>query len=731
MVRLAMLAAVAIAGLAALRTMVVIFPALRFDVDPLFTDAAVAGIGPAHTLTLDACTLLLSAFVLAVCARRARWADATACGLALLPAAVISLHGTSSPFGADDLWRGSGWLAAMVGAVALWCAARTLPRGPALRAALLAVLLCAAGPLVVRAGMQLVVEHSADVAWYTANKASLLASRGWAPDSAQALQYERRLMQLEATGWFGLSNILSSLLGAMAVALCGLALASWRTLERGTAVLLLAVGVAGAAVVGINGSKGALVALGLGAGVALLASRSERSARVLQAAGVAAVALAVLAVVARGMMGEALGERSLLFRWQYLQGAVGTWLDAPLTGAGPAGFAQVFLQFRPEHAPEEVQSAHSMWADWLAALGVAGLAWTGLVLAWVWQAGRATLASRNERAAPATLGRNFMGAALAAALAACALASVADLHALDGVGLVARAVGAGLAVALVVALVQALETPSRAAAAALFGAALLLAVHAQIEMTLWNPGSVGWILAMLALAGAVPASSEPPRGAPACMALAVLGVLACAANAALMGALPAAQLEGVLQRAAALVVQGKGSPQSRMDAARLLADAPGVPPPWRDRPLLLAAALQQWASALAAMPTNAPELKADVPAALAAVAAIVDRSRTEPVCGAAQVVALQALRGDAAPEVRNDAATALRTFAALQLSMNPRDTQAWLNLAQGSAAMGLMPEAQRAYQRALQADDTFVLDPMRQLPAAQRTDIEARASRPR
>jgi len=164
------------------------------------------------------------------------------------------------------------------------------------------------------------------------------------------------------------------------------------------------------------------------------------------------VVLAVVAIVVRGQMGEQWGERSLLFRWHYTLGAWAVWLQQPWLGAGPAGFAEAYLAARPDRAPEEVLSAHSMWLDWLATLGVAALAWSALALAWVWQGCR-----RAERvgtsAEPASLGRRFVVVALGTVLVMTLASMLAELHMLDSVGLVARPVGLALGLALAVAAV--------------------------------------------------------------------------------------------------------------------------------------------------------------------------------------------------------------------------------------------------------------------------------------
>ncbi|NBX40780.1 MAG: hypothetical protein EBR15_05065, partial [Gammaproteobacteria bacterium] len=82
------------------------------------------------------------------------------------------------------------------------------------RAVVAAILLAAAVPIVARGLIQVWIEHPQMVAEFRAHKQEILAARGWAEGSPQALTYERRLVQPEATAWFGLSNVASSALAA-------------------------------------------------------------------------------------------------------------------------------------------------------------------------------------------------------------------------------------------------------------------------------------------------------------------------------------------------------------------------------------------------------------------------------------------------------------------------------------------------------------------------------------
>jgi hypothetical protein len=772
--RAALVAALAIAGIALLRTLVQIVPTVWFDVDPA-VDPSPAGWGPPHTLALDALVLALAGLVYAVAAPRAtRW-DALVALAALLPGGVVAWHGAHL---ADDAWRGTGWTAALVSASALWTAVRALPRGGALRSALLAVLLAGAGPLAVRCGMQLGVEHAATVAHYEADRAAVLAANGWSAGSPQALLFERRLLQWEATGWFGLSNVVSSLLVAMALALGGMAWGGWRGLERGTSLLLVAVALGCAAVVAINGSKGALGAAVLGAGVAggawMAVRRSPRPSwpAILTVSAVAGVLVIVLL---RGWAGEALGERSLLFRWQYMQGAFRAWWETPWTGAGPAGFAETYLRTRPDRAPEEVVSAHSMWVDWFAALGVVAACWVGLVAGWLWGAGRVVREAlvRAEGAeiahAPPEVGRRFLVAAMVVVCGASVAGAAVEAHALDAPGLAARAVGIALALGLTVAVVQALEEPSRGSALGILAGAVALGAHAQIEMTLWSAGSAAWVLAFMSLAAADPRGALPlgagrssriparpsrdgvsvaastagsrPAGPGASALLAGVALVAVTASGAVLvwAAVPAATETHRMGRAAAPLVElaqghaGAASPvaaprELRVRAAELLALGEGLFPPWSDRPLRLVASLEQWTIALAESAADAPDFPELAARALGEAEAAVRRAPAESVLGAAQRVALEAARTRDEPLAR-EALESARRWATAQLERSPRSVGAWLRLARVRDALGDAAGAREAYRRALVVDDSYALDPLRQMSAADRQAVQRAADR--
>mgnify|MGYP001254032710 CR=1 FL=1 len=443
--------------------------------------------------------------------------------LGVLGAVGVLLHGRG-PSGLEDLVHAAPWIAG----VAAWIGATQLCRDAAFRRLILALLVSFVTALLAKGLLQILVEHPATIADYKTNRDAILASRGWTPGSPNALAYERRLSQPEASGWFALSNVYASFAAAAFAGLAAAVAATWRGPQR----TLLAAGLgslaAGAALV-LSASKGGLGAalLGLAATglLALLARRApELVTRASRWAGPLVIAAVLALVAARGVVGESLGERSLLFRAFYAVGSLRIWADHPITGVGPAGFQDAYASAKPPISPETVVSPHSVLLDWTATLGLFGLAWAALLFTAARRTGAvappATDAVRTRGdlrflvlvAAIATIG----GAAAERALATPE-ASVARL-----VGLVGWI---GLALGVHRALL-------RGAAVAWAGTAsgLVLLAHAQIEVTpVWTNAAALfglWVGAASACDGLTPASPRPApnwrRVAPVACSLGLL-----------------------------------------------------------------------------------------------------------------------------------------------------------------------------------------------------------------
>jgi hypothetical protein len=489
-------------------TLVSVHPGWEFD--PLVMPSTTSGLTPAASMLADACTLLgaaLAFFAFGV----SRWV----LGLALLGAVPILYHGFLAgeiPGAAGprlhDQRLGLAWLSAVLGAAGL----RALAAEARWRAAAIGMLLGLLALLALRAAVQVLVDHPATVAQFTSDRAEILAAQGWAEGSPQARAYERRLLQNDASAWFGLSNVLAGLAAAGTLASAGLLAAAWRrsagTVRFGLGALL----VASLTTLVAAQSKGGYGSLLLGAGAGLVVWRWPRWGG---AVAVGCLALTLSGIVARGMIGERLAELSILFRWYYVTAAAEIGARFPLLGVGPDGFRDAFLLVKNPLCPEEVASPHSALLDWWACLGLAGLTWGALLVGATWRAGAAAgdipkNASLTEHSNQPL--RPVLRLVVAIVAIATLLAMLIDGPAGGITAALSRVAGVGLWALCAAAVTAALlTTPGRWSALGLSAGAIALAAHAQIEVTLSWPQSAGPVLALIALAGA----GTPPRPSPA------------------------------------------------------------------------------------------------------------------------------------------------------------------------------------------------------------------------
>lgn len=491
-----------ILGVAAIRALVLIEPSVWFaDVDPASDAMPLLALGATGSHILDLLLVLASALALVGEWRDSRGIHGWLVLCALLPAPVVLLHG--GLLGAGNAFRGDTWLAAMCAFAAL----AHLARERSMREIALAVLSALMVMLAVRGAVQVLVEHPATVALYNETRAAFLAERGWLADSSAALTYERRLMQPEASGWFGLSNPYSTMMGVGALVLAGLAVLARRGQQSGNTLLLALAAAACGALLVVNGGKGAIAATFLGAGVLVALVRAHRPIH--GAWVVALCALALVAVLARGAIGTAISEKSLLFRSYYLDTA---WTllrdrDFRLIGTGPDQVQQFFAAAKPPQCPEDVKSLHSVFADWIVTLGVSGVAWIAAIL--VGFSGR--IAAEADAAQDAGTPRAAMWIALAAGSIATVLQASVESPTVDVFWIITRAIGLGAFVVLAAVAAQACAVLSaRGLAVLAFAAAVIVLVHAQIETVAWMPGSC--VLALvLAGVGSTLQGGSPER----------------------------------------------------------------------------------------------------------------------------------------------------------------------------------------------------------------------------
>lgn len=368
-----------------------------WDQDPLTVYDPPTGFGPTGSFALDG-VMMLGAAMLAlrhVTKPTARWGITVALGLLATVCCGLFFRDVSTdPNAMHNARIATTWISSVIAALTLAAACRHTQ----IRRIALACTLGFIALLAIRAGVQVFVDHPIVVADFKARREEIFASRGWTPDSTMARTYERRLLQPDASAWFGLSNVLASFAAASAVAFSGLLLISRNTIRKllnterlldtnrvptlgawlGLFVSLFALY--------CTQSKGGLfvVASGLAALALLLAiswwlARRENAAaqsfppRIIAIGiGLGCIALPIALIALRGLLGPEFGDRSLLFRWYYLTGATRIFADNPFTGVGAEGFQQTFMRAKPPLCPEDVTSPHSILFDYFASLGLLG-----------------------------------------------------------------------------------------------------------------------------------------------------------------------------------------------------------------------------------------------------------------------------------------------------------------------------------------------------------------------
>lgn len=542
------------------RAMSLLSPLPGWDIDPLVFGSlpgrGLGGVGPPESIVID-CAALLGAAMVALGARaqrRAVWPDGVLALLVVVGAASVLWHARfgGPNFGPSigDHRTGIAWLSAVCAGAALFMARRDAE----LRRAVAAIVLGFVFILAVKGAQQLFIEHPHTVASYRADPARYLAGQGFSPDSPMARAFERRLLQAEATGWFGLANVYATFAAGFSVALCVLAVGAFRR-GAGLALYWRWIAVASAAIalamLAAANAKGGVMAAGAGAGalaMALLAARvcsapkrgeeggqewgAGRAWCIGSAVGALAVFGPIALVAVRGMIGERIGELSLLFRWFYMQGAARIFAAHPF-GVGPDGFQQAYLLAKPPISPEEVASPHSILFDWSATLGVAGVAWCMLLALAASAAGRslfehARFPATTQR--PAMTERNSLRLVLLVPAVAVLVAAWFERGATTPDAAVLRLLGLALWCAAAVGAYRVLANASLAGLA-LGACALAVIAHIQIDVAASWTQSVGLVAVLVALAASANEGTEQAETA-ACRPVGAIGLIVLAIVAA-------------------------------------------------------------------------------------------------------------------------------------------------------------------------------------------------------
>lgn len=457
--------------------------------DPLSRFAPLVGIGPAISGVLDCVTLACAAIAMFASSRRGvgvAWVYVVLWSIGAL--AACAHVGVGASLTIQHALIGLPWVAALAAGLAV----HVLSHDARNRRMVLAVFAGLAAILTCKAAVQVYVEHPALLEAFKHDRLAIFAENGWSPDSSMARAYERRLSHAEATGWIGLANPFATFAAiAATIGFSGMLFPLQRSLrERAPWVGLFAAGVFATY---LAGAKGGLASLALGVFLLFVARCIPRLKKAGPVIGIAVPFVVLSAVVARGIIGERIGELSILFRSMYAQAALKIFAQNPIGGVGPAGFKDAYLLAKNPLNPEEVSSPHSVFLDYIATLGVGGVAWICLLLLFCVAAGKALFSAAespstaSDAIEPAT--RDDCRRAIAILTIPTLLAAWLETSIATPEGLLVRVGGLAIAAVVVVVFLKNLVS-TRLIAAACGAGALVAIAHGQIELTPILPQTV-------------------------------------------------------------------------------------------------------------------------------------------------------------------------------------------------------------------------------------------------
>ena len=529
---LLVLCAAAVVGLAIFQAVTPITYITAWDVDP----RSESGKTPVTELTPDGYAVLcaVSVGIAAVSLFVHHYAGGRVHRASVVLVALGSLAAIWHMFGSiADLTRCGGWIAAMsLGLAAFHLGTHVVSRRIVIAAAIALIV-----PFVLQAGWYVAVEHPQMMRDYAKNRDRNLRERGWSPDSAMAQLFERRMRDNQVTGAYAMSNVHGSIAAAMTAAAFGVAVSRWR--RRKVAIGAAALAAAGAVVVVLTKSKGAAAGCALACAwvfvVAWWTSRRD-AGRWWMLVAPLLVGVAIAVVPLRSLMPAPTaerGERSLYVRWQYWTAAArmagATMPSSPVTllaGVGPERFHEDYTLYKDPRNPEEITSAHAAFVDWPVMLGLGGVAWCAVTLLWLAGAMRVP---RDEEPTPSAFSPNPNASAepftrrsvLLTQLFALAIfvpQRIIQLPLMLPETALLWLFGVETFAVIVYLLLAADLRGARVLAIASGAAGVVVLVHSQIEMTLFNTASAAMALVLLGVAGgtmtpAASSASAPSRAA--------------------------------------------------------------------------------------------------------------------------------------------------------------------------------------------------------------------------
>jgi len=396
-------------------------------------------------------------------------------------------------------------------------------------------------------------------------------------------------------------------------------------------------------------------------------------------------------------------------------------------------------------SPEEVVSAHSAFLDWLAAFGLGGAGLIALAVVLLVRALRSPFEPvhappSTDREARAAVRMAALSAGLAGALA-MVFTSSSDLTP-DGLVLRGVLLIVGSMVAAAVARLVIVGN-ARIVCCGTALSALVLLVHAQVDMDFWLPGSAWWcwlLLGSAASAASRDAGSAAPRADRTPHRRSVdRGLLSIVGAASLVAAVLLAIMSvraGVQERAserAALLIERaveSGEAPPRAAAAALLAEATQAVP---GNAALWSAAVEQAMRAIDLVPRDDRTARLDRSAEAIRLAQQAFDARPEIETARVLVESryLGAIERRRQPDASvsrgpSDSEVDAELLMAMDevLRRDPRSLPAWRRSVEIRMLLGDDDGARAAAKRMLEIDASYALDPLRRLSDTDRAALE-------
>jgi len=282
--------------------------------------------------------------------------------------------------------HGSAWAAAIMASVTL----AHLCRGQ--RVFLLApiVLLAITIPLLASAAFAY-GDHLQLVMYFEDHTQEVLSMNGLQMGTPAAAVYEERLRSFGPMGWFTTPNVYAGVVISLGVIWVFVGATVFRNKNKTYFLVasLLAMFCCIAAIATLSKTAIVLVVL---AGILSVGMYKTKTNTILKKWGgwiaISLVIASVYVVFFRGcLVDSALGERSLLVRSQYFVGGIEI-AATHLLGVGPTQIQDAWLGVRPESATEIISSTHNIVIDWLASYGILAICWIAILVKLLWNAGK-------------------------------------------------------------------------------------------------------------------------------------------------------------------------------------------------------------------------------------------------------------------------------------------------------------------------------------------------------